>query len=337
MRFNFLIFLSLIALSLPFFTIAQVPEILSATPSKVSIRGMCVVSEKMIWVSGSKGTVGRSQDSGHTWKWITVAGFEKSEFRDIEAFDETSAVIMAVGEPAYILRTSDGGESWKIVYENKTPGIFLDAMEFWNLHSGIVVGDPLDGRLFIARTFDGGFNWRPIPTEQMPLADSGEAMFASSGTNVQRINPQEAVVVTGGKSSRLMKRNQAIKLPLLQGKESTGANSIAVKNKKIWITVGGDFTKKDDRTGNCAITSDGGNNWHTPTPGFEPTGYRSCVRYLRKKTWVTCGLNGIDISYNDGQTWQNISKDGYHVCQPGGNGKVVYFAGGNGQIARIKW
>ena len=39
---------------------------------------------------------------------------------------------MAVDAPAYILKTIDGGETWKIVYENKTDGMFLDAMEFWN-------------------------------------------------------------------------------------------------------------------------------------------------------------------------------------------------------------
>ena len=137
-----------------------------ATGIKSSMRGLSVVNDKTIWVSGSGGMVGKSVDSGNTWKWMPVKGFEKTEFRDIEAFDEKTAVIMAVDAPAYILRTIDGGENWQTVYENKTKGMFLDAMEFWNEESGIVIGDPIDNKLFIARTFDGGKNWRAAATKQ---------------------------------------------------------------------------------------------------------------------------------------------------------------------------
>ena len=110
---------------------------------------MSVVNNNVLWVSGSKGTVGRSIDGGATWKWVKVPGFEKTDFRDIEAFDKNTAIIMGVADPAYILRTSDGGNTWQTVYENKTPGIFLDAMEFWNDRSGIVIGDPINNHFFI--------------------------------------------------------------------------------------------------------------------------------------------------------------------------------------------
>jgi photosystem II stability/assembly factor-like uncharacterized protein len=95
-------------------------------------------------------------DGGNTWKWIVVSGFEKVDFRDIEAFDKNTAVIMGVSAPAYVLRTTDGGDNWSLVYQNNTKGIFLDAMEFWNEQSGIVLGDPINNHFFIGRTFDGG-------------------------------------------------------------------------------------------------------------------------------------------------------------------------------------
>src|SRR6476660_4572127 len=98
--------------------------------NKISLRGLSVVNDQVVWVSGSNGTVGRSTNGGKDWKWLRVKGFEQSDFRDIEAFDAATALIMAVskpGEPAYILRTTDAGDSWKVVYENKTPGMFLDA------------------------------------------------------------------------------------------------------------------------------------------------------------------------------------------------------------------
>ncbi len=39
---------------------------------------------------------------------MQVKSFEKTDFRDIEAFDATTAIIMAIAEPAYILKTVDG-------------------------------------------------------------------------------------------------------------------------------------------------------------------------------------------------------------------------------------
>lgn len=172
----------------------------------VSIRGLSVVDDKTIWVSGSNGTVGKSTDSGNTWKWISVTGFEKRDFRDIEAFDGATAIIMAIAEPAQILKTTNGGESWKLVYENKTPGMFLDAMEFWNEQSGIVLGDPVNGKFFIARTFDEGNTWQEISAANLPAADSGEACFASSGTNIRKLDRDEACFVSGGTRSRFSQK-----------------------------------------------------------------------------------------------------------------------------------
>src|SRR6476659_5403840 len=85
---------------------------------KTSIRGLSVVNDQVIWVRGSNGTVGRSIDQGKSWQWITVPGMAKREFLDIEAFDANTAVIIAVAEPAIILRTIDAGQTWKTVFSD---------------------------------------------------------------------------------------------------------------------------------------------------------------------------------------------------------------------------
>lgn len=302
--------------------------------TKTSLRGLSVVEDKTIWVSGSNGTVGRSLDGGLTWKWITVKGFEKTDFRDIEAFDKTTAVIMGIAEPAYILRTRDGGDNWQVVFKNADKGMFLDAMEFWNEQSGIAIGDPINNRFFIARTFDGGQTWRGIPEQMRPVADSGEACFASSGTNVRKITKQEAVIITGGLASNVLVRDKKINLPLVQGKETTGANSIAVKNKKTWMVVGGDFNSKDSAFRNAATTFDAGKTWVLPS--VPPSGYRSCIEFIRDKEWITCGLNGVDITNDDGHRFSNISKEGFHVVRKAKKGKAVFFAGAGGKIGKLE-
>ncbi|GAB2813719.1 WD40/YVTN/BNR-like repeat-containing protein [Ferruginibacter profundus] len=316
------------------FSIAQTVQVL-VSDKKTSMRGLSVVNDKVIWVSGSKGTVGKSIDGGDTFTWMTVKGFEKTDFRDIEAFDAKNAIIMGIDTPAYILKTKDGGETWDVVYENKTTGMFLDAMEFWNEMSGIVIGDPIDNKIFIARTFDGGKTWRALPDKYFPTAEKGEACFASSGTNVAALNLQEAVFVTGGVHSRMFIRDKKIELPIIQGKETTGANSIGVKRvkkKTTVIIVGGDFTTKDSTTQNCCITTDGGNTFSVPV--IAPHGYRSCVEFLNADNWITCGINGVDYSKDNGKTWAWISKEGFNVCRKAKKGKAVFFAG-NGKIGRL--
>jgi len=307
--------------------------------AKTSLRGLSVVSNYVVWVSGSGGTVGRSVDGGRNWTWITVPGYEKRDFRDIEAFDAMTAVIMAIAEPADILKTTDGGRTWKLVYENPTKGMFLDAMEFWNADSGIVVGDPINGRFFVARSFDGGNTWRDIPFDKLPRADSGEGCFASSGTNVRNLDRDEACFVSGGPSSRLFIRDKATNLPILQGKTSTGANSIAVKDHakmhggQHLIVVGGDFARDTLQEKNCFLTHDGGKTWIRPaTP---PHGYRSCVEFIGGPNLICCGTSGVDLSTDDGMHWTLLSTTGFHACRKAKKGTAVFLAGGNGRIAKL--
>lgn len=318
----------------------EIPKVqLLTSGTKTSLRGLSIASDQIVWVSGSNGTVGKTTDGGKNWKWFSVKGFEKTEFRDIEAFDATTAIIMAVGEPAYILRTVDGGESWKVVYENKAKGMFLDAMEFWNEQSGIVVGDPIDKKFFVIRTFDGGKTWQDIPDANKPVADSGEACFAASGTNVRALDNDEAVFVSGGLTSNIFIRDQKIQLPILQGKETTGANSIAVWNRykrnggSQLVVVGGDFQKPDSDSLNCSYSTNRGKTWKSPK--IPPHGYRSCIEYLDQKILVSCGLNGVDYSIDNANTWRWISKESFHVCRIAKIGRTVYLAGNNGKVGKL--
>src|SRR5919112_2465034 len=87
------------------------------TGVNTSLRGMSIASDDVVWVSGSNGTIAKSVDAGKTWHWIIVPGFERKDFRDIHAFDSTTAIAMAVDNPAIIVKTTDGGATWKKVFE----------------------------------------------------------------------------------------------------------------------------------------------------------------------------------------------------------------------------
>jgi hypothetical protein len=325
-------------ISLCTFTIcnAQTVEVLTSG-TKTSLRGLCAVSDNIVWASGSNGKVAKSINAGKTWEWFTVKGFEKNDFRDIEAFDENNAIIMAIDSPAYILKTSNGGETWKVVYENHTKGIFLDAMDFYDDKRGMIVGDPIENKFFLISTSDGGNTWEDKNYYQRPVADTGEACFASSGTNIKMIKSNKEIIISGGKKSNLFINNvfdyTKIFLPIIQGKESTGANSIDFNNKKTMIVVGGDFANANDTTANCFISYNNGKTW-TP-PQISPSGYRSCILFYKKKIWFTCGLNGVDFSMDNGKNFAKISDESFHVCKKVKSGKSVFFAGKDGKIGRF--
>jgi len=306
---------------------AQKIEILTSG-TKASLRGLSVVSNQVFWASGSTGKVARSTNGGASIQWITVPGFEKRDFRDIKAYDSNTAIIMAIAEPAIILKTKDGGKNWAIVFEDSTKGMFLDAMDFRG-RKGVVIGDPINNKLFRAYTNDAGDHWA-IDT-QTPTLAKGEAFFAASGTN---INAQSGYYVSGGLQSSLYLKDQPILLPLKQGKESTGANSIALFKKKAVIT-GGDFSSDKDSSGNCILVDLSGKPVFT-RPQTAPHGYRSCVIYLDQQHLISCGTSGVDISKDGGKNWELISTESFHVVQKAEKGSKIYLAGGGGRIASLQ-
>lgn len=306
------------------------------TGENLSIRGLSVVDDRTIWVSGTQGKVGLSTDGGNSWTWHQVKGFERTDFRDIEAFDAKTAVIMGIDSPGVVLKTFNAGASWKVVHSDHTKGVFMDAMEFWDDGNGMIVGDPIDKQLYILRTADFGNTWSRYMNHRIAPTQTGEAMFASSGTNIRILTRKEGIAVTGGQSSRVLIHEKWRDLPLLQGSGSTGANSIAVsdikRTKKHLIVVGGDFMRDTIRTGNAAISRDG---VHWEIPQTPPFGYRSCVEFIRNKTFVACGTSGVDITTDAGRNWRNLSKEGYHVVRRAQKGNAIFLAGSKGRIARL--
>ncbi len=306
---------------------------------KVSLRGLSVVSDNVVWASGSNGTVVRSLDGGKSFEWLTVPGFEKRDFRDIEAFDENTALIMGVAEPAVILQTKDGGKSWLPVFIDTARGMFLDAMNF-NGREGVVIGDPINDYAFIAYTKDGGYTWHKTdPKSDGVKVQKGEAFFASSGTNLKlvtgaSISTNQVLMVSGGSRARLINDNGMYEIPMLQGSASQGANSIDVWRSHA-VIVGGDFAHDTIAHDNCVLFNVTDGDIYFTHPKTPPHGYRSCVIYTSKENLVTCGTSGVDISKDGGNNWQLISNQSFHVCQKAKSGSAVYLAGANGRIAKL--
>src|SRR5436190_19385418 len=114
--------LALCAISLISIAAGQKIEVV-ASGKTTSLRGLSVVDDNVIWASGSNGQDARSIDGGKTFEWMTVTGYDQRDFRDIEAFNANTALVMAVSEPAVILKTKDGGKTWKQVFGDSRKGM----------------------------------------------------------------------------------------------------------------------------------------------------------------------------------------------------------------------
>jgi photosystem II stability/assembly factor-like uncharacterized protein len=307
------------------------------THTDASFRGLSIVDDHIAWVSGSKGCVGVSVNGGKDWTFKKVTGFEKADFRTVYAFDAQTAVIANAGSPACILRTTDAGASWSIVYRNDDTAAFFDGIGFWNDKDGIIYGDPINGKMLLLRASDGGRTWNE-PARRPALA-GGEASFAASGTAIRCMGSSKVVIATGGAVSRLwMSGNKGdtwdvMPTPILQGEKTTGIFSVAFADGKHGIIVGGDYKTETLQVNHVFITKDGGSVW---TPPLTPTGgYRECVEYIGKNTAVATGPTGTDITTDGGRNWRQLSAGGFHVVRKSRKGNLVLMAGAQGKIAML--
>jgi len=305
-----------------------------------SFRGLDVVSKKVIWASGTGGTVIRSINGGRTWKVIKVPGAEKLDFRDIEAFGKQTAYVLSIGTgtDSRIYKTSDGGENWQRQFVNQIPGAFFDSIAFWDKNHGIAQSDPVDGKYVFYETRDGK-TWKRMPPANMPDAKEGEAAFAASGTCIVTRGKNEVFLITGGKAARVYHskdHGQSWKVsdtPMISGDAGTGIFGFAFDGSNA-VIVGGDYTKPKNAKNNLAFSTDGGSVWKSPAGMETSFGYRSGVTYVDSNTLVVVGITGSDISTDGGKTWKNLDAVERNTVMSKGS-RAVWSVGPKGEVSRL--
>lgn len=332
-----LVFLSIVVVLIPSWT-------LQTSGVTARLRGVSAVSESVAWASGSGATVLRTSDGGATWRKLTVTT-DAVDFRDIDAIDAQTAYILSIGNGAAsrIYKTTDAGATWTMQFKNDDPKAFLDAMSFWDPNHGIVFGDSIDGQFYILTTENGGKAWTRVSPATLPSALASEGAFAASGTNVALFGKTHAWIGTGGAAKARVLRTtdggrtwQVADTPLAAG-QSTGIFSIAFRDEKHGVIVGGDYTKEKDAVDNLAVTSDGGVTWKL-VKGL--LGFRSVVAYvpgMKTPALVAIGPSGADYSLDDGQTWAPIEGRSFDTFSFVPHKQIGWAAGANGGIAKLKF
>lgn len=307
-----------------------------------SYRGMHVLSEDVIWLSGSNSTVTLSLNGGENWKAFTIEDCPNCDFRDITALNDSTAIVISIGSPGKIYKTSNWGSNWKKVYHNDDSLIFMDAIEFWDDDRGLVFGDPVDGLVFLLETSDGGESWSRIASKITPSAD-GTAGFAASGTSIALGEGGRAWIGTGGKHAWVLHSNDygvswgTVESQVPDNNPGNGVYSLAMSSSGVGMAVGGNWEYIESDSV-LSITNDYGESWEL-YEGVIPNGYRSCVAYSEYKNtqlWVCTGSSGTDISYDNGQSWKTIDSTGYNIVEFAPHSNIAWLADGKGHITKLK-
>lgn len=307
----------------------------------ISIRAIEVWNDSTLWFASDQGKFGaligknpkvaelRYNDSLLTVRSIAKAG--------------NAVFLLSSGNPAVLYKTYFDGNEVSLmsdVYVEEGEKVFYDSMIFWDELNGIAIGDPTGNCMSVLLTTNGGLTWRKIPCDNLPETAEGEAAFAASNTSVA-VSGSHAWIAGGGKKARVFHSPdfgmtwEVFDTPIVSGESMTGIYSIAFYDEKNGIVFGGDWNNKKKNTGNKAITKDGGKTWRLVSNGKNP-GYRSCVQYLPNSNGqelVAVGSEGIDYSSDGGETWKNLSPEGFYTIRPV-NGSLA-FAAGKGRISKL--
>lgn len=307
----------------------------------ISIRAIEVWNDSTLWFASDQGKFGtligknpkvaelRYNDSLLTVRSIAKAG--------------NAVFLLSSGNPAVLYKTYFDGNEVSLmsdVYVEEGEKVFYDSMVFWDELNGIAIGDPTGNCMSVLLTTNGGLTWRKIPCDNLPKTAEGEAAFAASNTSVA-VSGSHAWIASGGKKARVFhsqdfgKTWEVFDTPIVSGESMTGIYSIAFYDGKNGIVFGGDWNNKNKNTGNKAITKDGGKTWRLVSNGKNP-GYRSCVQYLPNSNGqelVAIGSEGVDYSSDGGETWKNLSPEGFYTIRFANDS--LAFAAGKGRISKL--
>ncbi len=216
---------------------------LPAIDSTVSFRGIYAVSDTKVWATGSSNAIFRTNNGGQSWEQMIIDDSLTLDFRDVHITSVGDIFVMSSGpgNQSRIYRSSDNGETWDISYINPHDEGFLNSTAFWNDSTGIAVGDPVNGQIFILVTHDSGSSWNVAQPGTIPPALPGAIGFAASGTSVAVYGDSLAWIGTGGPEARVYYTTDlgtswhVTNTPFLHGGETTGIYSVQFFQRKYWF------------------------------------------------------------------------------------------------------
>ncbi|WP_160154278.1 oxidoreductase [Microbulbifer sp. ALW1] len=301
-----------------------------------SLRGSAV-GPGSLWVSGTDNTVFKSMDGGQSWQDVSVKDLPATDFRDIQLFDDDTAIVMGVGSgsDSRLYLTEDGGSSWQLLYENPDETGFFDSIAFWDRNHGLLLGDPVDGFYVVRITKDGGRSWTRVGENKIPAILPKEAAFAASGNTLISGAGGKAWFTTGGFAASVYSSEdfgqswQRSPVPLHQKTQTSGGYALALNTQGRVFVLGGDYQDRPGRYNNLAQLSDG--EWQVADNGQR--GLRTAMACI-DSLCVASGKTASDISFDAGNSWQALAGAGFYTLAAGNN--LILGAGADGSVGILR-
>ena len=317
---------------------AQQVQVLHTRPG-TSLRSVAVYGRKILLAGGSGGVLLRSTDEGESWNQVQVADdAAELDYRDLEVLRNGNMVLMSAGpgEKSRLFLSRDHGATWAEVYRNELENGFFNGMAFWPNGAGLLIGDPIDGQLFLLKAADSGQKWSRVPGPKMA---AGEYGFAASGTGIVTSGSSSAVVATGAAAARVLTTNdsgrtwKSAKSHVRYGNQSSGIFSIATGPEGMAIVVGGDYKSPETDSATYAWRETSDSDWNV---GKSRLPHKACVKILDSRHAVCVGRTGIALSRDSGRTWQQVSDESFYTMAVDQMTDRIVLAGADGRIGILK-
>ncbi|HZX26186.1 MAG TPA: hypothetical protein VFF16_03890, partial [Telluria sp.] len=142
-----------------------------------------------------------------------------------------------------------------------------------------------------------------------------EGAFAASGTCLSVAGAGDAWFVTGGAATARVFHSadrgrswKAAPIPVVSAAPSRGGFSVAFRDARSGLAVGGDYKEPALAALNAARSEDGGATW-SAAPAL-PAGFLSAVVPVpgAARAYVAAGLAGIGVTGDDGKTWTVLDR-----------------------------
>ena len=136
------------------------------------------VDQNVVWAVGINSVFVVTTDGGNTWRTgvVPTGNVGDVQLRDVQGVSDQVAYVLAIGNlPSdfAIYKTTDGGATWSLQFQNQLVGAFYDCFAFWTPTNGIAHSDSVNGVFPDLLTTDGA-TWQSI-ANNMPPALPGEA------------------------------------------------------------------------------------------------------------------------------------------------------------------